>query len=121
MTATDELRRMLDERGVEYRKLDFKDGEQITYITSYDVDGHEFGYSEFPDSGTLLRIWEATPKQAIDATLGAGTCHEVMIDKFFRGCSECEYMWEYMYSIGKRVGPSYCPECGAKVVVECSG
>lgn len=44
------------------------------------------------------------------------TCHEVMVDRFFRGCSECGYMWEYMYGIGKRERPNYCPNCGAKVV-----
>ena len=42
-------------------------------------------------------------------------CHETAIDKFFRGCSECGYMWEYMYRIGRRVGPNYCPNCGAEV------
>ena len=45
-------------------------------------------------------------------------CHETTIDKFFRGCSECGYMWEYMYRIGRRVGPNYCPNCGAEVVSE---
>ena len=72
-----------------------------------------------------------TPAQAIAATLGnegvarsndgvaelgAGTCHETMIDRFFRGCSECGYMWEYMYGIGRCQRPNYCPNCGRKVV-----
>lgn len=43
------------------------------------------------------------------------TCEETEIEKFFRGCSNCGYMWEYMYGIGHRVGPNFCPCCGAKV------
>lgn len=50
------------------------------------------------------------------AKLGRGECHEIMIDRFFRWCGECGYMWEYMYSIGKRVRPNFCPNYGAKVV-----
>lgn len=53
----------------------------------------------------------------LNATLGQGTCHEVMIDRFFRGCGECGYMWEYMYSIGKRVRPNFCPNCGRRIEV----
>ena len=44
------------------------------------------------------------------------TCEEAKIDRFFRGCSVCGYMWEYMYGIGKRTCPNYCPNCGARVV-----
>lgn len=46
------------------------------------------------------------------------TCHETVIDKFFRGCDSCGWMWEVFYSIGKRERPNYCPNCGAKVVDE---
>lgn len=53
MTTTEILRHLLDERGVEYMKVDFLDGE---HITSFDVNGREYGYHEFPDGGTLLRV-----------------------------------------------------------------
>lgn len=43
-------------------------------------------------------------------------CNEAMIDSFFRGCSECDYMWEFMYGIGRCERPSFCPNCGAKVI-----
>lgn len=46
------------------------------------------------------------------------TCHETTIDKFFRGCDSCGYMWEVFYGIGKRERPNYCPNCGAKVASE---
>lgn len=56
--------------------------------------------------------------QAISAwnTRAERTCHEAMVDKYFRGCSECGYMWEYMYRIGKCERPNYCPNCGARVI-----
>ena len=46
------------------------------------------------------------------------TCHEVLVNKHWRGCSECAYKWEFMYGIGKCERPNYCPDCGAKVVDE---
>lgn len=57
-----------------------------------------------------------TPIQAIEATLGRGTCREAKIDRYWRGCGECGYIWEYMYGIGKCESPRYCPNCGRKVV-----
>jgi len=63
--------------------------------------------------------WDGhTPDDAIAriATLGRGTCHEVKIDRHYRGCSECGYRWEYMYAVGWQIGPNFCPNCGRKVV-----
>lgn len=69
MTATDELRRMLDERGVEHF-----DGTECTLWLK---DG--FGYRASADEGLSgfihLHLWCTTPEQAIEATLGCGTCH----------------------------------------------
>ena len=44
------------------------------------------------------------------------TCHETKVHKWWRGCSECGYKWEFMYGIGKGERPAYCPQCGRKVV-----
>ena len=121
MTATDELRRMLDERGVDYR----------VSATGYSIDigPYTTAYANRSDTTLDVSLRQVTPEQAIAATLGSsictndctnggrtGTCHEVMIDRFFRGCGECGYMWEYMYGIGKRVHPNFCHNCGRKVV-----
>ena len=126
MTATEVLRRMLDERGMEWT-----DGGMF-HRTHWVIDG--IHYVAFEQSGKLYlqsSMGPLTPAQAIAATLGnegvarsndgvaelgAGTCHETMIDRFFRGCSECGYMWEYMYGIGRCQRPNYCPNCGRKVV-----
>ena len=50
--------------------------------------------------------------------LGPWECREVMINRHWRGCSECGYVWENMYAAGFQTGPNYCPMCGRKVVDE---
>lgn len=121
MTATDELRKMLDERGVEH--MDYK-ASSWSETTAWDMDKsdplHEVcaGFEEFSDGATLLRFWNATPAQAIAATLGAGTCKNVAeqpSDNTFWPvphfkCSECGHKhvsMEYVY---------FCPNCGRKVI-----
>lgn len=125
-SATDVLRRMLDERGVEYMKVDFLDGE---HITSFDVNGREHGYHEFPDGGTLLRVWHPTPEQAIAATLdnvnatgerqhNAGTCHIDLVDYNQREdrfqCRSCD--WSMWFKRGTWPRFNFCPNCGRKVI-----
>lgn len=103
-SATDILRRLLDERGVEHY-----DGESMTYINDADF---------MPAAGGTfdVTLYERTPEQAVDATLWRGTCHETVIDHYWRGCGSCGYIWEFMYGIGKCERPCYCPNCGRKVV-----
>lgn len=119
MTATDELRRLLDERGVEWDELQSYEGGEMTrwrdsmgrYVTAYD-DGIVAFFDDF--------YWQPTARQAIDATLGRGTCrnvHEPPRNTAFWPiphfkCSECgatHISMDYVY---------YCPSCGAEVVDE---
>ena len=72
---TTELRKLLDERGVEHEDSEltgFHDGT-TTYYTEWggndDGDGANT-YVEYVD-GTVLRMFDATPEQAIAATLGS--------------------------------------------------
>ncbi len=74
---TAELREKLGERGVKHEDselTDFHDGT-TTYYTEWggndDGDGANV-YVEYVD-GTVLRMFDATPEQAIAATLGNGT------------------------------------------------
>ena len=64
MSATDELRRMLEERGVEHTDAD--DGH--TQHTWWSDGDHEIAVS---NSGERLAVYNLTPEQAIAATLGA--------------------------------------------------
>ena len=70
MSATDTIRAMLDERGVEWSATD-------TYrllVTSWnDASGHSWAFMEHRDgSFSKLTAYHLTPEQAIEATLGRG-------------------------------------------------
>ena len=119
--ATDELRRLLDERGVEWEATADAPDSLTTWATGSDMtrwcadelinDRFDlYAYNVDEDVSGL------TPAQAIDATLERGTCHETIIDHYWRGCGSCGYIWEFMYGIGKCERPCYCPNCGRRVV-----
>lgn len=71
-SATDELRRMLDERGVEWKnETAFMQGQEHLMTTWKSMDGKTVAYSEFEyPHMKKLRIYDCTPEQAIAATLG---------------------------------------------------
>lgn len=116
MSATDELRRLLDERGVEWEDFD---GEPTW--TGGDGRMH-YARQEFTFAGLTdeVTVYHLTPEQAIDATLGRGTCHAVFevdamseddrIGEFV--CSECGET----FGDGRDQLPHYCPNCGRRCV-----
>lgn len=65
MTATDELRRMLDERGVEWEDC----GNGATYV-EHNGEAWRFDYDELFDQLAIVCLSGYTPAQAIAATLG---------------------------------------------------
>ena len=118
-TATERLRELLDERGVEWWKPVQMEGSE--YTRWHDANGMEWTTSEIHVS-RKLRIGASfiTPEQAIDATLGRGTCHLInAADDLGVGtsscmCFECGYTaldewWDEF---------NFCPRCGRKVVDE---
>lgn len=137
MTATEELRALLDARGVEYFK--HEDGEPLRKLEKADdpaTSWHMGGASvcAVPIEGSdLFDLWidHCTPDQAVEATLGRETCKDVSdsakhADVAFE-CSECgcwvaydEY-WEtgvYVRKDGQpmHIHPHFCPYCGREVV-----
>lgn len=116
MTETEELRRMLDERGVEWKGYK---PNPWTDTTAWDIDASdprrevEAGFMEFDTGVTLLRFWNATPEQAVAATLGAGTCEmEYVSDWMSWHCKSCDQM----DMAPRNPKPRYCKWCGRKVV-----
>lgn len=124
MSATDELRRLLDERGVEYTDRDMF-GKRVFHW------GEPLRGAMFTDGGewTELVVENAAPEQAVEATLGRRTCTNVVTDDWGAKeanhfeCSECgakvaDYECYYVgvYTDEGDVPWSYCPNCGAKVV-----
>lgn len=112
MSATDELRRLLDERGVKWwPKHDIENGYCDDRDTEFLVYGckhvaHEWGHR--------LNVDMLTPTQAIEAILGREECEPVVTDcndgllpPFTVHCSACGDEWGFT--------PNYCPNCGRKV------
>ena len=132
MSATEELRRLLDERGIEHDDefvkscMPYCDGYEGTYW-----GGDSFGYVEpvKPKPNTIgshpeLTIHNCTPEQALTATLSGRTCHVVSTYRYDYegGYAGFEYVTElscgHRFTDGNGDGPDYCPWCGAKVMDE---
>lgn len=114
MTATDELRRMLTEAGVEYegdeRSLRWRDRNGVM-MQAFPLANGELG----------MEVWSCTPAQAIAATLGAGTCHMTRIEdeeRILCGWVECSECGPVYPPAAERIQDAikYCPFCGRKVV-----
>lgn len=126
-SSTKILRRMLDERGVEYDTAATVIGETVATFW-HDRDGYPCsaieGADDIPDGEVSVQAC-ITPAQAIAATLGAGTCHDVGDPSDFC-CSECGVRmftdtsdtYTMIASDGRTIikHPNYCPNCGAKVI-----
>lgn len=113
MSESDSLRDELTKRGVEY---EVDDGKTVR-VTRWKAYGEWVSFIEYDTGETRFcsDMRRLTPAQAIEATLGRGRCKEVKIDRYFRGCGECRYIWEHMYGVGFQVGPRFCPRCGCEV------
>ena len=104
--ATERLRQLLDERGVEWRYIDgtvYWHGER-----------HLFPFSAwlgYNDQILNMGVCKVTPEQAVEATLGRGTCKVVTFaDVRFCDVDEDEANYEYGML-------AECSECGAIVLM----
>ncbi len=79
MTATDELRRLLDERGVKYYDMQ---NRGIWFGISEDGKDHKYEAFEQTDGLIEIDAFDLTPEQAIVATLGTP---EIV------RCRDCKY------------------------------
>lgn len=107
MTQTEELRALLEGRGAEYTEREMF-GKHVFHWGEPVVNGAM--YTDGGDWSELV-VENATPEQAIEATLGRGTCRMVTDEgaQNWWSCSACDCDG---YS---QVLPSYCPWCGRKV------
>lgn len=123
MSATEELRRMLDERGVEWTK---PKSALENDETDWERGEWEFcaieGADDELDLTAAYHEW-CTAAQAIEATLWRGTCR--FIDdsdgEFPPKCSACGYepsIYEcsWLCDGGYKYEGNYCSNCGARVV-----
>lgn len=119
MTATEELRRLLDERGAEWMPTAWNPQRETFYRTA---NGVGICADEYTDGVRIHTDATITPEQAIAATLGAWMCHKLpssgdtvcivrrhgfdMEFGYWR-CSEC--------GCECFEGARYCMNCGRKV------
>ena len=107
-----ELRKLLRERGVRFNEFKFM--TQWTGALGENVEAYPT--DTFPDT-LLVKHVCLTPEQAIDATLGRGTCRVIATKKLGD-------LFGYKLSCGHSMvnpfddHPDYCPWCGRKVVSE---
>ena len=104
MNATDELRALLDERGVEHY-----DGVERT-LWLKDEHGYRASADELTSGRMSVHMWCKTPEQAVEATLGRGECHDTGVYVSAFECSACGEVYEMHRD------PDYCPGCGARVI-----
>ena len=116
MTATEELRRLLDERGIEH--MDFNMPERS--LTLFAGDEHDGAYTE-NSVDTILTVYGASPEQAVESTLGRGTCRmeKRHMDWRCTGCGEIvgtDDPTSELFIDGNAVELwRYCPNCGRAV------
>lgn len=105
-SATERLRALLDERGADYR----------VSSTGYSIDigPNVTAYANRTDTTLDVSLRGLTPEQAVEATLGRGTCKRVFYEPTgVYVCSECgcglsKKLDKYCYL-------RYCPNCGRAV------
>lgn len=103
MTATDRLRALLDERGVEYETDDHMGFSETRW-------GGTYAFQLAPGAALVMAV---TPEQAVQVTLGRGECRDTGEYVSAFECSACGEVYEMWR------GPDYCPGCGARVIGGC--
>ena len=117
-SATERLRALLDERGVEWW---CGEDERKTYWRSNGLTWEYFNDENGDAWLGFLGACESdvTPEQAIAATLGPGTCEVEVGSGCSAGwwvCSACGALFDMVGTLRRDRKPCYCPNCGKRVV-----
>lgn len=129
-TATDVLRRLLDERGVEWIPVAWNPKRETFY---HAANGVGFCADEYTDGVKIYTDATITPEQAIAATLGATDARPTQEESSGTCRIEYHYGEWYCTSCGEMVGTcdpdselcvdgnyvsmwNFCPMCGRRIV-----
>ena len=120
MNATDELRALLDARGVGHDDITgtFTDWKPNNWTRWCCADGKYATYSHCEELDTISLVkYGCTPEQAIAATLGRGTCKNKAPGYLDFLCSECGFVHyiDDANCTGDGNEWKYCPKCGCEV------
>lgn len=113
MNATERLRSLLDDHGIEWRNdEDFLwHTEWVTddaVFTSLAMDGNELA---------IQIICTMTPEEVVDQTLSGGKCNRIFDEDYIVGihgyceCLRCSECGKPLFGVFK-----YCPWCGKEIV-----
>lgn len=118
MTATERLRALLNERGVEH--LDMGGMTEFT-----NGGGRICRTYTRPEPLTVdVAMLAVLPEQAVEATLGRGECHPIISDNLnesegtgdaWADCSACGHLL-FVLTDPTSEQPNYCPNCGRRIV-----
>ena len=123
--ATKQLRAMLDERGVEWRKWTYCNIDIGTIFSASGIEWIALWNPEINKLSITNYKTDLTPEQAIAATLGNETCREVKVttkpnmwgfDDYF--CGHCGRRLTSVANGLNEHFPVYCEDCGTKAVYE---
>lgn len=126
MSATERLRALLDERDEYYQTSGNKTwwGRPIDRQTGKPINVFHYYAQPMGEDRLFVELQLATPEQAVEATLGRGTCHAIVSDNLtesegtgdaWADCSECGHLL-FVLTDPSSKPPHYCPSCGARVV-----
>lgn len=121
MSATDELDelcRLLDEQGLEWREHEAPATDCIAFC-----DGNGWHDCWESTGGEVNVTFSMTPAQAIEATLGRGTCVPILNSE--RDCRPYLSLWFVCSECGcqltenrlGKVWQKFCPNCGRRIEV----
>lgn len=111
MSATDTIRAMLNERGVEWRERVWGGKHSVTIF--WHARGVRWHYRENRFGEVRLHADGLSPEQAIEATLGRGEC-EARLYKPEHGVSDCT-----ICECGEinDISANHCNRCGRRIKV----
>ena len=114
-SSTKILRRLLDERGIEWWHDDDLSPDHTEWMTD------EAAYTSLGMDGDTLAIQtirKMTPEQAVEATVGRGTCHIETVSADARDWPDnqrCDACGGTICMVLPEA-PRYCPNCGRRIV-----
>lgn len=117
--AIDELRRMLDERGIEHDDYD-PDPRYSGPTSDRKTEWDGASFREWPNGTIRFGAKGTTPAQAIAATVGAGTCHIETTESWlpaerYHRCKSCGAFFAVL-NASHDIPPRVCPNCSRRVV-----
>ena len=110
-----ELRRLLEERGIEYRTVEVHG----MLVTLFEHDRFTWSVTDHPDGYMIANCGGLTPEQAVAATLGAGEC-EVVMSSTDGLCTDNPKHWfklscGHSFTVDGLEKPVACAVCGKEV------